>query len=96
MHGYGVKFYNEYVNDMTKIVKALEYSDVLMKGVTETYKNYIKKGGTLPLIPMLLGTLGVSLLSGRGLYRAGSGKGLYRAGEGKGLLTAGEPIKKNH
>ena len=81
---------------MTKIVKALEYSDVLMKGVTETYKNYIKKGGTLPLIPMLLGTLGVSLLSGRGLYRAGSGKGLYRAGEGKGLLTAGEPIKKNH
>ena len=26
---------------------------------------------------MLLGTLGVSLLSGRGLYRTGQGKGLF-------------------
>ena len=40
---------------------------------------------------MLLGTLGVSLLSGRGLYRAGEGKGLFRAGEGikkKALMPA--------
>ena len=50
---------------MVKIVKALEDSDVLMKGVS--------KGGALPLIPMLLGTLGVSLLTGKGLFRAGSG-----------------------
>ena len=28
---------------MTKIVKALEDSDVLMKGITETLKNNIKK-----------------------------------------------------
>ena len=34
---------------------------------------------------MLLGTLGASLLTGRGLLR--SGKGMYRAGnQGQGLL----------
>ena len=34
---------------------------------------------------MLLGTLGASLLTGRGLFR--SGKGMYRAGnQGQGLL----------
>ena len=43
-----------------------------MKGVTKTLKNDIKKGVALPLIPMLLGTLGVSLLTGRGMYRAGN------------------------
>ena len=79
---------------MTKIVKALEDFDVLMKGVTETFKNDIKKGGALSLIPMLLGTLGVSLLHGKGLFRAGTndkcncGQGIYRACEGKGLFRA--------
>ena len=54
-----------------------------MKGITETLKNDIKKGGALLLIPMLLGTLGVSLLTGRGMYRAGNhGQGLFRAGQG--------------
>ena len=38
-----VRFSNENLNDMTKIVKALEDSDVLMKGVTKTLKNDIKK-----------------------------------------------------
>ena len=67
---------------MTKIVKALEDSDVLMKGVTKALKNDSKKGGALPLIPMLLGTLGASLLTGRGMYRAGNhGRGLFRAGQ---------------
>ena len=37
---------------------------------------------------MLLGTLGASLLTGRGLFRAG--KGMYRAG------NQGQRIKKNH
>ena len=89
---------------MVKMVKALEDSNVLMKGVNETLKNYAQKGGVLPLIPMLLGTLGVSLLSGKGLFRAGSankcncGQGMYRAGQnqGKGLFRAGQEIKKNH
>ena len=68
MYGSGtksVKFSNKDLNDMTKIVKALEDSDVLMKGVTKTLKNDIKKGDALPLIPILLGTLGASLLTGR-------------------------------
>ena len=91
VHGYEtktVKFSNKDLDDMTKIVKALEDSDVLMKGVTKTLKNNITKGGALPLIPVLLGTLCASLLTGRGTYRAGNhGQGLFRAGKG---------IKKNH
>ena len=79
IHGSGttVIFSNEEVNDMIKIVKALEDSDILVKGVTETLQNDVKKGGALPILPMLLGTLGSSLieilLSGRGLYRTGQG-----------------------
>ena len=38
-----VKFSNKDLDDMTKIVKTLEDSDVLMKGITETLKNDIKK-----------------------------------------------------
>ena len=50
MHGYGsksgttVKFSNEEINDMVNVVKALEDSEVLMKGSTETLKNDVKKG----------------------------------------------------
>ena len=46
VHGYGaktVKFSNRNLDDMTKIVQALEDSDVLMKGITETLKYDIKK-----------------------------------------------------
>ena len=56
-----VRFSNKDLDDMTKIVKALKDSDVLIKGVTKTFKNNIKKGGALPLIAILLGTLGASL-----------------------------------
>ena len=63
-----VRFSNKYLDD----------SEVLMKGITETLKNDIKKEGALSLIPILLGTLGASLLTGRGLFRGG--KGMYRAG----------------
>ena len=59
VYGYGTKtlrFSNKDLDDMTKILKALENTDVLMKGVTKTLKNDIKKGGALPLVPMLLGT----------------------------------------
>ena len=73
MYGHGtktVKFSNKDLNDMTKIVKALEDSDVLMKGVTQTLKIDIKKGGALPIIPMLLSAFGAPLLTGRGLFRA--------------------------
>ena len=81
---------NKQVNDIMKIVEALEDSNVLLKGVTKTIKNETKeqKGGFLS---MLLGTLGASLLgnilAGKRVVRARSrnkkGKGIVRAGYGK-------------
>ena len=65
------------MNDIMKIVQALKYSNILLKGVTKTIKNETKKqkGGFLS---MLLGTLGASLLgnllAGKGVVRAGTGK----------------------
>ena len=67
---------NEEMNDILKIVQALEDFNILLKGVTETIDNETKKqkGGFLE---MLLGTLGASLL-GNMLTR----KGIVRAGYG--------------
>ena len=94
--GTTVIFCNEDINDMIKIVKALEDSVILVKGVTKTLQNDVKKGSALPILPMLLGTLGSSLignlLSGRGLFR--SAEGMYRAG--KGLYRTGQGIKEKH
>ena len=83
---------NEEMNDIIKIVQALEDSNILLKGVTETVKNETKeqKGGFLSV---LLGTLGASLLgnllTGKGFVRAGygnnKGKGTVRAGYGNQL-----------
>ena len=52
---------NDEMNDILKIVKFLENSDVLFKGVSETIQHEAKeqRGGFLG---MLLGTLGASLL----------------------------------
>ena len=52
---------NEEMNDIMKIVQALEDSHILLKGVTKKIKNEAKeqKGGFLS---MLLGTLGAGLL----------------------------------
>ena len=47
---------------MVKIIRALEDSDILMKVSTETLQNDVKKGGALPILLMLLGTLGLSYL----------------------------------
>ena len=79
---------SEEMNDIMKIVQALEDSNILLKGVTRTIINETKeqKGGFLS---MLLGTLGASLL-GNLLTKNLSGKGTVRAGEG--LLRAGERI----
>ena len=80
--------------DIINIVKSLEDSVLLLKGVTETVQNEVKeqKGGFLN---MLLGTLGASLLgnlfTGQGINRAGKGRGINRAGEG--VLRAGYGIK---
>ena len=65
------------MNDILKIVQALENSNILQKGVPKTIKNETKeqKGGFLN---MLLGTLGAillgNLLTGKGIVRTGTGK----------------------
>ena len=89
------------MNDVIKIVQALEDSNILLKGVTETVKNETKEQ-KVGFLSMLLGTLGASLLgnllTGKGFARAGSGnnkeKGVVRAGygnsnKGKGVVRAG-------
>ena len=68
-------FSNEEMNDITKIIQALEDSNILLKGVTKTIKNEKKeqKGGFLS---MVFGTVAASLLgnllTGKGILRAGS------------------------
>ena len=67
----------EDMNDIMKIIEALENSGILLKGLTKTIENETKeqRGGFLS---MLLDTLGASLL---GNLLTG-GKGIVRAGEG--------------
>ena len=82
---------NDEMDDIIKIVKSLEDSGVLLKGVSETIQNEAKeqKGGFLS---MLLGTLGASLL-GDILSKGLSGKEVIRAGEG--AIRAGYGSKKS-
>ena len=96
--GAGVKLIieQEDMKDIMKIMKPLESSGILLKGVSKAIKNETKeqKGGFLS---MLLGTLGANLLGnllsgGKGIMRAGEGSvasrtkgyGIVRAGEGSG------------
>ena len=74
---------NDEMDDILKIVKSLEDSNVLLKGVSETIQHEAKEQrGGFP--SLLLGTLGASLLgdilSGKGVLRAG--EGTIRAGYG--------------
>ena len=84
------------MNEIKKIVQALEDSNILLKRVTKTIENKTKeqKG---EFLSMLFGTLGasllVNLLAGKGIVRAGSvnkkGKRIVRAGYGKnGIFNA--------
>ena len=85
IHGSGIKLIieEEDMQDIIKIIKELENSNILLKGVSKTIENEIKeqRGGFLS---MLLGTLGASLLgnllTGKCIMRAGDG--IVRAGEG--------------
>ena len=89
-HGSGIKLIIEEddMQDIIKIIKELENSDILLKGVSKTIENEIKeqRGGFLS---MLLGTLGASLLgnllTGKGIIR--TGEGIVRAGEGSKQKT---------
>ena len=90
IHGSGIKLLieQEDMNDILKVIEALENSGILLKGVSKTIENETKeqRGGFLS---MLLGTLGASLL---GNLLTG-GKGIMRAGDG--ILRAGSGSKKN-
>ena len=72
------------MNDIIKIVKCLEDSGLLLKGVTERVQNEVKerKGRFLSI---LLATSGASslgiILTGRGINRAGKDCGIIIAGE---------------
>ena len=67
---------NEEMNDIMKIVKSLEESILLRKGVSETIKNEAKEQES-GFLSMLLGTLGASLLG-----NLLTGKRIMRVGEG--------------
>ena len=76
---------NDKIEEIIRILKSLEDSGLLLKGVNETVQNEAKeqKSGFLS---MLLGTLDASLLgnllTGGRVNRPGKGKGINRAGEG--------------
>ena len=82
---------NEEMEDILKIVKSLENSGVLLKGVSETIQNEAKEQRG-EFLSMLLGTLGASLL-GDILSKGLSSKGVIRAGEG--AIRAGYGSKRS-
>ena len=89
IHGSGVKLIieQEDVNDIIKIIEALEKSGILLKRVSKTVENETKEQRGR-FLSMLLGTLGASLLG-----NLLTGKGMMRAGEG--IVRASEGAKKN-
>ena len=78
---------NDEMEDIIKIVKSFEDSDLLLKGVSETTQNEAKEQKR-EFLSMLLGTLGASLLG-----NILAGKGMNRAGEGFIRAVYGSSIK---
>ena len=88
IHGWGVKLIieQEGMKDIMKIIKVLENSGILLKGISKTIKNETKEQRD-GFFSMLLGTLGASLLGNLLTGRKGimgAGDGIVRAGEGRG------------
>ena len=81
---------NDETDDILKILKSPQDSNVILKGVSETIQHEAKeqRGGFLS---MLLVTLGASLL-GDILSKGLSGQGVIRAGEG--TIRAGYDSKR--
>ena len=91
MHGSGVELIieQEDMNDIIRIIEALENSGISLKGVTKTIENETKEQ-RVGFLSMLLGTLGASLLGnlltgGKRMMRAD--EGTVRAGEGIVIFT---------
>ena len=87
---------NNEMENIIKIVKSLEDSCLLLKGVTETVQIEVKEQKGV-FLSMLLGTLGASLLgnifAGRRAIAASQGRDVNRAGEG--VVRAGYGNKNN-
>ena len=81
---------NDEMDDILKIVKSLENSGLLLKGVSETIEHEAKEQRE-GFLSMLLGTLGASLL-GDVLSKGLSGKCVNRVGEG--TIRAGYGSKR--
>ena len=99
IHGSGVKLIieQEDMKDIMKIIKALENSGILLKGVSKTIKNETKEQRGR-LLSMLLRTLGASLLGnlltgGKGIMRAVEGSVASRTKD-KGIVRAGSGSKE--
>ena len=92
IHGSGVKLIieQEDMKGIMKIIKVLENSGILLKGVSKTIKNETKEQRGR-FLSMLLGTLGASLLS----HSLTGRKGIMRAGDGIVRAGAGSRSKKN-
>ena len=73
------------MKDIIEIVKSLEDSGLLLKGVCETIRNEAKEQ-KIGFLSMLLGTLGASLL---GNILTGKIINIAREGHGQGLIRAG-------
>ena len=101
IHGFGTTtliISDEQVDDILKIVQALEGFNILLKGITGKIKNETKeqKGGFLSM----LGTLGATLLgnilsSGKGVLKSGYGSKDLQSEKGKGIVRVGYGYKKN-
>ena len=78
-------------NDIMKIIKSLEESGLLMKGVSKTIKNEAKKQKS-GFLGMVLGTLGASLLgnllAGKGVVWVG--KGATATSRGLGAIRSSQ------
>ena len=79
---------NNEMENISKIVKSLEDSDLLLKGVSETIQNEAKEQKEW-FLSLLLDTLGTGLfgniLAGKGMNRAG--EGFIRAGYGSSIKS---------
>ena len=80
---------NDEIEHIMKIVKSLEDSGFLLKGVSETIQNEVKEQKRR-FLSMLLGTLDAILL---GHMLTGNKKGINRAG--KGFIRAGYGSKRS-
>ena len=80
---------NDYLNNLSEVIKSLEKNGIILDGITETVKNEVKeqKGGFLS---MLLSVLGASLL---GALLTKNLSGVIRAGK-KQTVRAGYGSKK--